>query len=116
MEYVCLHTGKDDGDTFVMGTLDEHTKVVHCGRIYKRHFTHSDDTNRIILTGHVHHNLIEAVRDTEEIRSVNLIDFYAIRNREVVEVELEIRVFVRVDLCMQGADMCLLIRTHQEED
>ena len=61
------------------------------------------------------HHFVEAVRDAEEIRAVNLIDLYAFRDGQVFQIKIALRVFIRVDLVMQGSDMCLLVGVHQEQ-
>ena len=61
------------------------------------------------------HDIVETVCDTEEVRTVDLVHLYARRDRQVLQVGLYIGVFVRVDLVVEGADLRLLARTHQEE-
>ena len=60
------------------------------------------------------HHVIKPVRDTEEIRSVDLVHLYARRDCQVLQVQSALRVFVRIDLVVESADMRFLVRTHEE--
>ena len=98
-----------------MRALDEHGEVMHRRRIDERHLPHADDTNGVFLAGDVTHDVVETVCYTEEIRAVDLIHLHALRNRQVLEIQIALCIFVRVDLVMQRTDMGLLVGTHQEE-
>ena len=103
--HMVIHTGEDDSDALFVRALYEHGQVVHSGRIDERHLTHSDDTNRVFLTRHMRHDIVEFVGYTEEIRAVDLIDLHAFGDGQVLEVRLDIGVFVRVYLIVQRTDM-----------
>ena len=113
--HMVVHAGEDDRDTLFVRTLNEHTQVMHGRRIDERHLTHTNDTDRVLLAAYMQHDLVEAVRDTEEIRAIDLIHLHALRDGQVLEVQMTLAVFVRIDLMMQRADMCLLVRPHQEQ-
>ena len=85
---------------------------MHRRRIHKRNFAHTDDSYRIFLAGYMTHDIIEAVGDTEEIRTVNLIYLYAFRNGEVLKVQIAFCIFVRVYLIMESADLGLFVGSH----
>lgn len=51
--YMVVHTGEDDGDTLLMGTLNEHSEIMHRGRIDERYLTHADNTHGVLFSGDV---------------------------------------------------------------
>ena len=100
MMHVVIDTGEDDGDALLMAALDEHGEVVHCRRIDERYLTHTDDADGVFLARDMRHDVIKAVRDAEEIRAVDLIYLHAVGDGEVLQVELDVRIFIRVYLIM----------------
>ena len=88
---------------------------MHRRRIDERHLTHTDDTDRVFLTAYMRHDIIEFIGDAEEIRTVDLIDLNTLRDGQMLEVQMTLAVFIRVDLVMECTDMGSLTRTHQEE-
>ena len=113
--YMFVDAGEDDGDLLFVRALDEHGQVVHGCGVHEWHLTHTDDTDRVFLARYVGHDVVKPVGDAEEIRAVDLIHFHAFGDGEVFEVGLHIGVLVGVDLVVEGAYLCLLGGTHEEE-
>ena len=88
-------------------------------RIYKRHLTHTNDTNKWLLTlmAQDSHDLLETVTSSEEIGTVDLIDLNTLRDGEMFKVtQLEVTfLFLRIDFLRDDLHVSGLSHTAHEE-
>ena len=112
MTYVRFYARQNDGNTFLVRAFDQHRQVVHRRRIYKRNLTHSDDSNRVFFARYMRHDVVKTVGYAEEIRTIYLVHLHAVRYCQVIQIQLNIRVFVGVYLVVDCADLGLLVGAH----
>ena len=100
-EYLVVNAREHDMYIFLQALLTEIVKVVHTGGVDERYLTHADDAHGGVAT-HVVHHLLEAVGDTEEVRAVDLVYLYAVRDGEVLRVVREVAAGTEVYLARRS--------------
>ena len=85
--HALVHTRKDDGDAVAVTLFDEVSEVVKTCGIDEWYLAHSDDTN-LWFCLHAVHDVLELVSNTEEIRTIDFIDFHTFRDVEVIHAEI----------------------------
>ncbi len=92
-----VHTGEHYLYALTLRHETEVGEVVDTRGIDERHLTHSDDADSglLPLMAQHTHDLLETVTGAEEVGTVDLIHFHALRNGEVLKVaHLEVAVFL----------------------
>lgn len=73
-----IHAGEYDMYTFAFGSLDEELEVVEAGGVDEGDFSHPDNPDFRRLGHGGAHEFVEFCGDTEEERSVDFVDAYAL--------------------------------------
>ena len=87
-------------------------------RVHKRHLTHTQDTHLLSVSAHTLANLVELIRDTKEVRTINLIHLGKWRDMQhlqVIAMQTDIGLLCRVDLIGEGANHRSLVGAFQEQ-